>query len=49
MKGETLDCFAFLLGYVEVLIDAAPVLWKLFLRDLVLSLKIIPWAASNSL
>ena len=48
MKGETLDWFVFILGAVAELVDEATVLRQMILRDLVLSLKMIPWADSNS-
>ena len=47
MKGETLDCFDFLCDGVAALVDAAPVLRQLLLRNLVVSLKISPCSASN--
>ena len=47
MKGETLNCFDFISGAVVVLVNAAPVLWQLVLRGLVLSARMSSWEASN--
>ena len=48
MKEETLYCFDFLCNAVETIINAAPVLRKLVLRDLGLSLKMSRLAYSSS-
>ena len=49
MKKETLDCFSFLRNAVAAIVEEAPVLRKLVLRDIVISFKISPWSHSSSL